>query len=575
MQDQLRQFEVDANALEAIAKAQTLQKEAIAIARTLVQEHSKHHVTPEDAEAVLNKVAERTVVIEDPHGEGLIAFLEKCTFGEDTDAPIDTDAAIRVRKHCKESLPPDMDPLRLIFLDQIPILENDKVNASQLKQWAIKLDINCQEAVMDSHGVMHDLEVPIDAAVQRARLAAAEKEFQLIQDRARLVVETLALLRTWKTHSQVAHALCGALCAMAESCGEDFLEEMERRGLGVLASTVADFHKERPEVARSAFRLLSIVSIELLVGNMEENSYVENTVALGLEALNRRVRADRDALDQLARVGGRELLDDLEPCWQSNKMIALQMLNLRRRLRRSNTKSVKRKVEVPMPPDDVVRLRGIFDSLDPLKKGHIDKAGLGQAMAMLGIKCDEAELDESAREVDLDGSGLIEWPEFLFLMAKFGTNFSIEARFSKERLKEMWAVFEQFDTDKSLTLDLSELKSVMLNIGLCPEDWELRAMIAEVDADESGCIDWNEFLYLMSKKNVDAENQQRLAFEFFLEPQDRSGKIRKERFVQQMRKLTKEFSVTELEAMIMQAKFEDTDATYLTYKEFVKMMMSR
>merc|ERR1711924_143039 len=156
-----------------------------------------------------------------------------------------------------------------------------------------------------------------------------------------------------------------------------------------------------------------------------------------------------------------------------------------------------------------------------------------------------------------------------------GTNFSIENRFSEERLAEMREVFQIFDADSSGTLDIKELKSVMHSIGLAPEDWAIRAMISEVDSTGSGMIDWPEFLYLMSKKSIDAENQQRLAFEFFLEHNNRTGKIRKDYFVAQMQRLTSEFSAADLEAMIVQAKFEDSDLNSLTYKEFVKMMMSR
>merc|ERR1712139_675857 len=140
-----------------------------------------------------------------------------------------------------------------------------------------------------------------------------------------------------------------------------------------------------------------------------------------------------------------------------------------------------------------------------------------------------------------------------------------------ERLQEMREVFKMFDADSSGTLDVGELRDVMHSIGLAPEDWEIRAMIAEVDGDNSGEIDWSGFLYLMSKKTVDAENQQRLAFEFFLEPNDRSGKIYRERFVSQMQKLTNEFSKEDLEAMLVQSKCEDHDTSYMTYKEFIKM----
>merc|ERR1712072_1186711 len=199
----------------------------------------------------------------------------------------------------------------------------------------------------------------------------------------------------------------------------------------------------------------------------------------------------------------------------------------------------------------------------------------GRALTMLRIQFSDDELDEAVAEIDLDGSGEFELPEFLCLMEKFGSNFSIENKFSQERLDEMREVFKMFDADSSGTLDIGELKDVMKSIGLAPADWEIRAMIAEVDGDDSGEIDWGEFLYLMSKKTVDAENQQRMAFEYFLEKNDSSGKIWKDRFVSQMQKLTNEFSKEDLEAMVAQSKCEDHDTSYMTYKEFVKMMMTR
>merc|ERR1712139_370756 len=286
---------------------------------------------------------------------------------------------------------------------------------------------------------------------------------------------------------------------------------------------------------------------------------------------NRRVKSDDRKLDELAKYGGREMLDELDGIWKGSKMVSLHILNLRRRLRRSTTKSVKKIFEVQLPPEDVVKLRETFDTVDHEKTGSIGKEQLGEAMTILRIQFSQDELEDAVNEIDLDGSGEIEWPEFLCLMEKFGSNFSIENKFSQERLQEMREVFKMFDADSSGTLDIGELRDVMKSIGLAVEDWEIRAMIAEVDGDDSGEIDWGEFLYLMSKKTVDAENQQRLAFEYFLEKNDSSGKIWKERFVSQMQKLTSEFSKQDFEAMMVQAKCEDRDTSYMTYKEFVKM----
>lgn len=462
----------------------------------------------------------------------------------------------------------DSDALDAIARAQA-LQQEARMNAEEMAQLVYPVSSGAQ-GIDEIRDVRHS-----DAALDRAHQKTLQRERQLEKQRVDIVKEAMEMLLTWKSHSQVAHALCDALLAMTEMGGEAFKEDMERGGLAVLACTVADLHSDRCEVARCALRLLSTVSIDLLVDTMEELSSMDSIVGLGLEALNRRVKNNDSALDELAKYGGREMLDDLEGVWKNSRMISLHILNLRRRLRRSTTKSIKKRLKVQLPPEDVVKLRETFEAVDVSKKGAIGEQQLGEAMTLLRIQFDADELREAVKEVDLDGSGWLEWPEFLFLMSKFGTNFSIENRFSEERLAEMREVFNIFDADSSGTLDIKELKSVMHSIGLAPEDWEIRAMISEVDSTGSGMIDWPEFLYLMSKKSIDAENQQRLAFEFFLESNNRTGRIKREYFVSQMQRLTSEFSAAELEAMIVQAKFEDSDLNSLTYKEFVKMMMSR
>merc|ERR1712187_44861 len=156
-------------------------------------------------------------------------------------------------------------------------------------------------------------------------------------------------------------------------------------------------------------------------------------------------------------------------------------------------------------------------------------------------------------------------------MSKFGSNQSIENQFSEQRLEELRGVFELFDADGNGSLDSTELGMVMRAIGLHVGEKEIKAMINSVDADGSGCIEWPEFLFLMSKKVPDVENRHLLAFEFF----DREGKGRIQRrdFVASMQQLTNEFSSEELEEMVAQSKFEDDDYSSISYKEFVKMMM--
>jgi Ca2+-binding EF-hand superfamily protein len=571
MRDQLQQLEVDADALDAISQAQALQAAAKANAAAY-SELIFEVQTRKESDDITTVSAGRVSPGGSARGSSAVASA-RAGSGE----------AASVRSGGAPSVASSRSPSKTSKVSKLSRRSEER-GEDQTPERSVLIKTGSTASVGSVAGSVKSApkqDAAIgrapqirDGAIERAQQRQMEREMELDKQREDLVKQAMVMLNAWKSHSQVAIALCDALLKMAEVGGDEALKEMEKRGLGVLASTVADLHSDRCEVARCALRLLSKVSIELLLLTVEEQRNSNTMVGLGLEALNRRVKNDQKKLDELAKYGGRELLDGLEVEWKGSRMISLHILNLRRRLRRSTTKSIKKIYEVQLPPEDVVILRETFDAVDPEKTGSVDKVQFGEAMKILRIQFSEDDIEEAIREVDLDGSGMLDWPEFLFFMNRFGSNFSIENKFTEERLKEMRQVFEMFDADNSGTLDIGELRDVMHSIGLAPEEWEIRAMIAEVDDDNSGEIEWAEFLYLMSKKTVDAENQSRLAFEYFLEKNDTSGKIWKNRFVEQMQKLTSEFTRQELEAMLVQAKCEDMDTSYMTYKEFVKMMMT-
>jgi Ca2+-binding EF-hand superfamily protein len=51
-----------------------------------------------------------------------------------------------------------------------------------------------------------------------------------------------------------------------------------------------------------------------------------------------------------------------------------------------------------------------------------------------------------------------------------------------------------FDKDKNGVIDLEELGEVMRSVGMDPTEDDLRAMIEGVDVDNTGTIDFEEFL---------------------------------------------------------------------------------
>eukprot|EP00927_Polykrikos_kofoidii_P038771 TRINITY_DN33187_c0_g1_i1.p1 TRINITY_DN33187_c0_g1~~TRINITY_DN33187_c0_g1_i1.p1 ORF type:complete len:717 (+),score=162.13 TRINITY_DN33187_c0_g1_i1:227-2152(+) len=398
-----------------------------------------------------------------------------------------------------------------------------------------------------------------------------EEEFAVLRKRFQLVREAMQMLSKWKGHSEVAFYLCDALLTMAEKGGETTCEEMDRRGLRVLASLVADTWCTKPQVCRCALQLLSTVSINGLLNLVENQADKEVVVNTGLEVLNKRAKESRASLDAIIEGGGREVLDIVEPKWASHQMISLNAFNLRRHMRRSRVKSRRKVNEVRLPPEDIVRLRGCWDSLDEEERGFLTIDQLGRAFELLGMKLTDAELQEAFSEIDVDGSGSLEWPEFLWLMCRFGTGQSIDNQFSEQRLAELRDVFSIFDKDGNGNLDAEELSLVMIKLGMPISDAEVQAIIDSVDVTGTGTIEWSEFLCLMSKRSVDPENQHQLAFAYF--DKHNRGRIGKEDFILSMQRLSKDFTYDELQEMFMQAKFEDTDYTTISYREFVKVMM--
>ena len=78
---------------------------------------------------------------------------------------------------------------------------------------------------------------------------------------------------------------------------------------------------------------------------------------------------------------------------------------------------------------------------------------------------------------------------------------------TEEQKLEVRKAFDLFDTDKSGNIDAKELKQAMSNLGFKLFDEEVKKMIAEVDEDGSGTIDFDEFLLMMTAKYSERENE--------------------------------------------------------------------
>ncbi|CAF2188504.1 unnamed protein product [Brassica napus] len=117
---------------------------------------------------------------------------------------------------------------------------------------------------------------------------------------------------------------------------------------------------------------------------------------------------------------------------------------------------------------------------------------LGTVMRSLGQNPTEAELQDMINEVDADGNGTIDFPEFLNLMAK-----KMKDTDSEEELKE---AFRVFDKDQNGFISAAELRHVMTNLGEKLTDEEVEEMVREADVDGDGQINYEEFVKIMMAK---------------------------------------------------------------------------
>eukprot|EP00386_Alphamonas_edax_P013436 GDKI01041499.1.p1 GENE.GDKI01041499.1~~GDKI01041499.1.p1 ORF type:complete len:517 (+),score=140.52 GDKI01041499.1:243-1793(+) len=142
---------------------------------------------------------------------------------------------------------------------------------------------------------------------------------------------------------------------------------------------------------------------------------------------------------------------------------------------------------------DIENLRQIFQALDKDNSGSLTVAEIREGLNRLGREV-PADLQQIIEEVDSDGSGVIDYTEFIAA--------TIDRR---QYIQEdvCWAAFRVFDLDGNGKISQDELKHMlgMKDIEDAVGAHTIKALLSEVDTNGDGEIDFDEFLAMMRKKD--------------------------------------------------------------------------
>ena len=184
-----------------------------------------------------------------------------------------------------------------------------------------------------------------------------------------------------------------------------------------------------------------------------------------------------------------------------------------------------------LSPDQISEFKEAFSLFDKDGDGTITTRELGTVMRSLGQNPTEAELQDMINEVDADGNGTIDFPEFLTMMAR-----KMKDTDSEEEIKE---AFKVFDKDGNGDISRDEFKESIGLLGCELTTNEIDACFDMLDPDNSGGISLNEFRYAWFNhgkltRSIQKDNGDESSVEY--------QKLLKKREIHELNKLEKMYS---------------------------------
>lgn len=185
----------------------------------------------------------------------------------------------------------------------------------------------------------------------------------------------------------------------------------------------------------------------------------------------------------------------------SDKPLDIAVLTRMKQFRAMNKlkKVALRVIAENLSEEEIRGLKEMFKSMDTDNSGTVTYHELKVGLSKLGTKISEAEVKQLMEAADVDGNGTIDYMEFI--TATMNLN-----RMEKE--DHLYHAFEYFDKDKSGYITMEELAQALKKYNMGDEK-TIREIIEEVDTDNDGRINYDEFVAMMRKVGPDGAVKRR------------------------------------------------------------------
>lgn len=155
-----------------------------------------------------------------------------------------------------------------------------------------------------------------------------------------------------------------------------------------------------------------------------------------------------------------------------------------------------------------LRLRRIFDMFDKNGDGTITVTEISQALSLLGLDADVAELESMTKLYIRPGNEGLTYEDFMALHESLGETYFglVQDEEEQQQDSDLWEAFKVFDENGDGYISAKELQMVLGKLGLVEGNLmdNVHRMIGSVDTNHDGRVDFDEFKEMMRATIVPA-----------------------------------------------------------------------